>query len=366
MARRFVLFCLLACLLAACGGGATDLPTSAPPLPGPDNVPENQPQPTVIAENPIDVPGKLLFVNSGDIWVASGKNASRLTSSGKKRQPAWSSDGKQIAYIQREESFADIWVMDADGGGKQPITDNEPPNIGARSPEHVQSITWAFYPAWSPDGTWITYVSQKQPPVGSAMDSLEEYPLSLYLYRTRRIAEGVTGGPANELFFYGDGFSDLSHPTWAPDSSLIVYAAANRQSRALELGYYNLETEQYGALEGPDAATFAGALAPAWSPDGDWLAYVRRENGQSDIWVVAAPGPDGETRGQPRKLTTTGNAANPVWSPDGKHMAFFIAKEGTIFLVIADVTAGGAPALENIRDIHKGAIDVDSGMSWTK
>ncbi len=46
-------------------------------------------------------------------------------------------------------------------------------------------------------------------------------------------------------------------------------------------------------------------LAPAWSPEGDWLAYVRRENGASDIWVIAPPDAEGQTSGTPYRLTSS-------------------------------------------------------------
>src|SRR5207248_11663139 len=61
-------------------------------------------------------------------------------------------------------------------------------------------------------------------------------------------------------------------------------------------------------------------FAPAWSPDGKWIAYMSDYDGdeQWDIFVVSAL--DGSTM----NLTKTREIAeeNPVWSPDGKMLAY--------------------------------------------
>ena len=58
---------------------------------------------------------------------------------------------------------------------------------------------------------------------------------------------------------------------------------------------------------------------PAWSPDGRWIAYVRRSPGTSirELWLVR---PDGSQRPPLTKLG--GVAQAPAWSPDGRRLAF--------------------------------------------
>src|SRR5436309_2625737 len=74
---------------------------------------------------------KLLFVSelngSRDIWLADadGQNPVPLTDDpGTEDQPAWSSDGHQIAYaaFPKEGGSFDIWLVNADGSGRRRLT----------------------------------------------------------------------------------------------------------------------------------------------------------------------------------------------------------------------------------------------------
>src|SRR5438067_1822210 len=97
--------------------------------------------------------------------------------------------------------------------------------------------------------------------------------------------------------------------------------------------------------------------APAWSPDGQEIAFVsdrRRqrhdEHLRSDLWVVAATG------GKARRVTRArGAAAFPMWSPDGRSIAFIGGEHGDRFwarsadlLVIDSRATDGAP--ESLAD----------------
>jgi TolB protein len=76
------------------------------------------------------------------------------------------------------------------------------------------------------------------------------------------------------------------------------------------------------------AAEETAAGAPAWSPDGTWLAYVLssgRDRGyDNDIWVMRADG-----SGRARLTATTGvSESGPAWSPDGRRLAFWSGAPG--------------------------------------
>ena len=85
----------------------------------------------------------------------------------------------------------------------------------------------------------------------------------------------------------------------------------------------------------------AAELQPAWSPNGQRIAYVRRGGitGRADLWVMKASG-----RGRTRVTSTPVPERDPSWSPDGSHLTY-AARTGPgepfrIFVANAD---GSAP-----------------------
>lgn len=104
-------------------------------------------------------------------------------------------------------------------------------------------------------------------------------------------------------------------PAISPDGARVVYVLrtvdreADRNRRCLWLAEDGREAIQL--------TRGGGDSAPAWSPDGRWIAFLRAQDGPAQVWLLAAAG------GEPRRLTTLPLAAGaPVWSPDGTRLAF--------------------------------------------
>ncbi len=81
---------------------------------------------------------------------------------------------------------------------------------------------------------------------------------------------------------------------------------------------------------GSDLFSLSVASDPQISPDGRWIAYVRRSNdimtdrARSSIWLIDA------VSGDQRPLVAgSGNHMSPRWSPDGKRLAYFSTAEGS-------------------------------------
>jgi tricorn protease len=72
---------------------------------------------------------------------------------------------------------------------------------------------------------------------------------------------------------------------------------------------------------------------PAWSPDGQWIAYFSDATGEYELYIRQSDG-----RGEARQLTTDGGRYryNPTWSPDSK-MILFSDKSGALFLHTIEV-----------------------------
>lgn len=134
-------------------------------------------------------------------------------------------------------------------------------------------------------------------------------------------------GPGNVLVFgrYGDLYWCDEHgrnvtritytpydweknPAWSPDGEYIAYDAFDRGKQT---GGIFIIPKAGGE---PTQLTTDRGKYPAWSPDGLTVAYNDQDS--HDIWTVAAEG------GEPRRLTTRGYCGEPCWSPRGERIYF--------------------------------------------
>jgi TolB protein len=363
--RGLGLFFLLV-LLAGCASAATTAtPTPAlgplPTLPAEPTARPAGPAPTVAAQDEA-LPGRMLFVQGGNVWLWRGDAGRQLTSSGDAFQPAWSPDGRRIAYIQRVTSFSDLLVMPAEGGEPLRLTEDGP-DSSVYSYERVFASTWAFYPAWSPDGATIAFASQAGPPGGSPA---AEFRVSLFA------TPSASAGERTQL--YADVGGHVGRLAYAPDGQSIAFAFG-----PVGTG----EPTIYRYTAGSDATPFPGmptqSYDPAWTPDGTWLAFAARKDGRTDLFAIRATGTVTDTGATPAtsaggtspaiQLTSIGSARAPAFSPDGKQLAFLaIAPGGNSFdLWVLDLEIGADGALipGQPRQLTQSmGLDADSGVAW--
>ncbi|HWQ11746.1 MAG TPA: hypothetical protein VNL77_03045 [Roseiflexaceae bacterium] len=341
-------FCLALLLLAACGPS----PAAPPPPPTAALLPLGTatprpagPAPTVASASGA-LPGRLLFVSGGDLWLWQGEHGSQLTSTGDALHPAWSPTGDRIAFVRRGESFSDLVLLQAAGGEALPLTDNgskEPP----RSFERIYDVVWAFYPAFAPDGTALAFVSQYGPPFGSPAT---DYHLALFS------APAAGGG---RTLLYADEGGHVGRLAYAPDGSAIVFAYGPAGAGVPRLYRYDTAA---GAAE-PLAGAPEQSYDPAFSPDGRWLAFAMRDAGGTDVFALPVEG------GAPVRLTSMGAARAPAFSPDGTQLAFLAIAPGEnsfdLWVLELRRAADGSLAPGAPRRITNGMrLDADSGVAW--
>jgi dipeptidyl aminopeptidase/acylaminoacyl peptidase len=129
-------------------------------------------------------------------------------------EPAWSPDGKSLAFTSNRSTpdpdatyNSDIWVVAADNSDK-----------GAHLTQVTTNPGVDTSPSWSPDGKWITYVTQLDP--------------HLFDYATRRVAFApATGGQARVLALFLD--RNATEPRYAPDGKSIYFIADNDGTQQL-------------------------------------------------------------------------------------------------------------------------------------
>jgi TolB protein len=94
-------------------------------------------------------------------------------------------------------------------------------------------------------------------------------------------------------------------------------------------------------------------ISPAWSPDGEELAYVSFEAGQAQVWAQQL------ATGRRRVLAAwRGSNSAPAWSPDGKRLAVALSRDGLTQIFVLD-RQGGSPT----RVTRSPAIDTEPTWS---
>lgn len=347
--QRLAVCLMLLPLMVACAWskGATSTPTPRPATS----------TRSVALQSSVSVAGRLLFVQDGNLYLYQGQNARQITKDGTTRDPTWSPDGSKIAFVRRDESYSDIYVLDVNGGLPTQVTFNR----GQAEPwsrTFMHEVVWAAQPGWSVDGKRLIFLSQVRPPTTEDEDPrLFEFPLSIYSYRVNLIGQRQ---PTNDDLLVRANDADFQRPVWSPDGTGIAFVRVPRNDEPKRIMFFDPNAGDPASYSGiPD-----NAYDPAWSPDGRWLAFAATVEGHTDIWAIPSPARGGSAV----RLTSSGAARAPAWSPDGKQLAFVqIGDTGSDLLVMplnaaADSLAGGTPAA--LTD--KGQIDANSGLSWGK
>lgn len=279
-----------------------------------------------------DGPGKILFVNEGNLWLWERGETRPLTTGGVWRQPQWSPDGSQIAFTLWMDNFSDIYVMAADGSDLRQLTRSQS--------VWLEDNDWATRPAWSPDGSKISFLS----------DAASLFPM-LWIMN----ADG-TGRRA--LMRPVAGIEAADSYSWSPAGDAIAVTAFRGGQGQIFL----LDLEWPASLRQLTEHA-EGALDPAWSPDGQYIAYVAREGGQMSLYVMRR---DGST---PQRLLSSTLLRSPTWFPDGGYLSCLMGGYLGMDLVMLEVhtDSDGHISVGNKRQLTRNlAIDGVSGLSWAR
>ena len=184
-------------------------------------------------------------------------------------EPRLSSDGTRVAFGVRGAT-SDIWIH----------------HLADKTLARVTFDGDNFAPIWTPDGTRLTYGSNRSGPCHIFWQGRDD-----------REAVELLGGP-----------HDLAPGSWSPDGETLLFTEYNPATGA----DIWMSVPGSGAPRRALVRSSANAFSPACSPDGRSFAYTSDETGRFEVYLVPFPAFGAKTQISPQ------GGAEPVWSRDGR------------------------------------------------
>jgi TolB protein len=213
-----------------------------------------------------------------------------LTDGGNDAWPAWSPDGRKIAFVSDAHHFTDdIYLMKADGSGTRQLT---------------RSGGWpgATAPAWSPDGRMLAFINEDHALSVMRRDGTQKRLLD---------SPPPTACPKCGGLAMGDDFS----PEWSPDGRKILFTQ-RRGARSIQIYVVNPDGNAKRQV-----THVGGNVSASWSPDGRRIVFDRflpTKHGSDFTLATYVMDADG---GHQQQLTSR-TLGIPLWSPNGRLIAF--------------------------------------------
>ncbi|MFO1219592.1 MAG: Tol-Pal system beta propeller repeat protein TolB [Burkholderiaceae bacterium] len=201
--------------------------------------------------------------------VATGSRKAIANFQGSNSAPAFAPDGNTLAVTLSRDGGSQIYLMDREGGGVRRIT-----NSSAIDTE----------PAFTPDGKSIYFVSDRG---GSPQ-----------IYR---VAAG--GGSADRVSFNGN--YNIS-PAVSPDGRTLAYV--NRNGNEFKVMTMDIAT---GAAQA--VSDTVDDESPSFAPNGKLIIYATRAQGRDVLMTTTLDG-----RIRTRLLSSGVDVREPVWGPFGR------------------------------------------------
>jgi len=281
----------------------------------------------------------------GELWAIDAVSGAKrpILLVGDAVQPHWSPHGWRVAYwgiLPNRGGQRDLWTIAADGSEAK---------SGGVSVTEDRALDWS--PVWSPDGRYLFFSSDR----GGTMN-LWRVPIE---ERSGRVL--------------GEPEPVITPSSWSGEFSLsrdgdrLAFATLEWRSTLQKVPF----DPARGVLTGPPQR-FLSSTQPIRdhevSPDGEWVVYTRTGTPE-DVFVART---DGSTY---RRLTDDAfRDRGPAWSPDGQRIAFYSDRGGTYNLWTIRADGSGLQELTRTTDSmnfpvwspdgSRLAVSTAAGQSW--
>ena len=253
---------------------------------------------------------KIAFVALQDLWLRSEDGSLTQLTDDRYVQilPAWSPDGRSIAFCSDQDGSFGIWTVDVASGDLSKLLDTG----GA-----VAGISW------SPDGGSIAYTQSFRPSDGQL--------------RILNVASGESRQVGSSQAH------SVGMPSWSPDSKMIALTTLDTYSSRFREGVNRIKifdisqnTERYQEAEEHWSFGGRGTDGPVWSPDGSQMLV----HGRGALWLMPVD-ENGDATGEPRRLTEELSEA-PSWGRNGTSVLYMATDELKI-MNMEDRTSSNVP-----------------------
>lgn len=288
----------------------------------------------------------------------------RLTRSEKQdAAPRWSPDGSRLAFVSNRETKAkQLYVLPVEGGDPLKLTELD---------EDVSEVVW------SPDGSRLVFSARVRDPAYEEEDERKRRPRRFDRLWYKLDDEGWIGDRRRQLFVVAadgsgepaqltDGDFENQNPTWSPDGRRIAFATSRRERWDTELLRDIFVVDAEGGEPKRLNSDDGWYEAPAWSPDGSSIAcrfapggFDSPRHGQIAVLDAAT--------GERRVLTASldlncapyPEIREPVW--DGDTLLFVVEERGLNVLYRVPADGSGTPEPVTGRDVWVTAFDCEGG-----
>jgi len=330
------------------GGGGGGDGSAVDRTPAPSNV--------VVIDPKADVPGELVYVKQGNLWLQGGTDVRQLTDTGHDAMPTWSADGQWVYFVETRTERGLFPV-----GGHPTYYDLTYPILSRIRPDgsgREELLSGRYTSGKGGKYQWFYWIRQPVPDrTGATLALTSDGPDPTKRDVVVQFFDPATGKMTDPTL---PETAPLGHqdPAWRPvgrETLLFVRNGRDGTRGAPAIWRWDPKTDKSTAFTGP------GYMAPAWSPDGMYVAATKTNSRGTDVVVL-----DLKDGSEVLRVTDDGRSWGPVWSPAGDAIAFLHIDGGIVDLRMVRL-AGSGPSwtIDETLDLTTySGLDGGSRPSW--
>ena len=344
--------------------------------------------------------GKIYFTYDRNLYVLDGeKKLTQLTRGMDVRDPAVSPDGKWVAFIKRYQDYSDLMLLPAGGGQPKLLRTGAGsylPNPNSPMGAPKSTAIWYAQPSWQ-DASHLAFLSDLAKPYTDP--GVDNFLLDLQVFVIAIDDPEATPQTIAYANYGAGGDRDASYRPGHTDQIIYTHyaydATGAQQLTQLYLEDPNAIVNHPGRYR-PGATGFAfdpgvaitpsdqANLQPAFSPDGNTIAYVRRRDASHmGLYLMGVPEDITQDPNNPaiikKALEPYAQSvliqqqlyiSQPFWSPDGSQLAYLSYNNNVFDIWLVDITTDPKTKLLIAKDAPVqltdagGHLNADSRPSW--